>query len=103
METILPPQNKLVKDSDGNEENGYLVPDSNKTKIDYPKESNEAHKNTLKEEILQETTENFMEMLLDKVNQNVWEALQKFQDNKNQEYEKTQKQISELIGALSKH
>jgi hypothetical protein len=32
-----------------------------------------------------------MDMLLDKVNQNVQEALKKFQDNKNKEYEKTQK------------
>jgi hypothetical protein len=31
-----------------------------------------------------------MEMLLDKVNQNVKEALKKFQDNKSKEYEKTQ-------------
>jgi hypothetical protein len=53
--------------------------------------------------ILKEITENFMEMLLDKVNQNVQEALKKFQDNKNQEYEKTQKQINELIGALNKY
>jgi polyhydroxyalkanoate synthesis regulator phasin len=44
-----------------------------------------------------------MEMLLDKVNQNVQEALKKFQGNKNKDYEKTQKQISELIGALSKY
>jgi NAD(P)H-dependent FMN reductase len=44
-----------------------------------------------------------MEVLLDKVNQNVQEALKKFQDNKNKEYEKTQKQISELIGALNKY
>jgi hypothetical protein len=29
-------------------------------------------------------------MLLDMVNQNVQEALKKFQDNKNKEYEKTQ-------------
>jgi hypothetical protein len=43
-----------------------------------------------------------MEMLIDKVNQNVQEALQKFQDNKNKKYEKSQKQISELIGALNK-
>jgi phenylalanyl-tRNA synthetase alpha subunit len=43
-----------------------------------------------------------MEMLLDKVNQNVQEALNKFQDNKNKEYEKTKK-ISELIGALNKY
>jgi hypothetical protein len=47
--------------------------------INYPKEHNEAHRNTLKEEI----TENFMVMLLDKVNQSVQEAFKKFQDNKN--------------------
>jgi hypothetical protein len=83
METILPPQNKLVQDSEGNEENRYTVPDSNKTKTDYPKAPNKAHKNTLKEEILQEITENFMEILLENVNQNVQEALKKFQDHKN--------------------
>jgi hypothetical protein len=38
METIPPPQNKLKQDSEGNEENGYPVPDSNKTKINYGKE-----------------------------------------------------------------
>jgi LPS O-antigen subunit length determinant protein (WzzB/FepE family) len=37
------------------------------------------------------------------VNQNVQEALKKFQDTKNKEYEKTQKWINELIGALNKH
>jgi hypothetical protein len=42
-------------------------------------------------------------MLLDIVNQNIQEALKKFQDNKNKEYEKTQKQINENIGALKKH
>jgi chromosome segregation ATPase len=42
-----------------------------------------------------------MEMLLDKVNQNAQEALKKFQDNKNKECKKTQKQISELIEALN--
>jgi hypothetical protein len=36
------------------------------------------------------------------VNQNIQEALKKFQDNKNKEYEKTQKQINKLIGALNK-
>jgi uncharacterized protein Yka (UPF0111/DUF47 family) len=44
-----------------------------------------------------------MKMLLDMVNENVQEALKKFQDNKTKEYEKTQKQINELIGALKKH
>jgi chromosome segregation ATPase len=44
-----------------------------------------------------------MEMLLDMVNQNIQEALKKFQDNKDKEYKKTQKQIKELIGALNKY
>jgi hypothetical protein len=34
------------------------------------------------------------------VNPNVQEALKKFQDTKNKEYKKTQKQINEHIGAL---
>jgi hypothetical protein len=42
-----------------------------KTKVNDAKESNDAHKNSLKEEILQVITENFMEMLLDMVNQNI--------------------------------
>jgi uncharacterized protein Yka (UPF0111/DUF47 family) len=86
-----------------NEKNGYPVPDPNKTNIDYRKEPNEAHKNTVNEEILQEITENFIELLLDKVNQNIQAALKKFQDNKNKKYEKTQKQINELIGDLNKY
>jgi hypothetical protein len=46
------PNNKLVQESEGNEENRCQDPDSNKTKINYAKEPNEAHKNTLKEELL---------------------------------------------------
>jgi hypothetical protein len=37
---------------------------TDKTKINYTKEPNETHKNTLKEEILQVINENFMEILL---------------------------------------
>jgi hypothetical protein len=85
-------KNKVVWDLEQNEENGYPDPGSNKTKINYTKESNEAHLNTLKEEILQVLNENFIKMLLDIANQNVQEALKKFQDNKNREYEKTRKQ-----------
>jgi hypothetical protein len=44
METI-PPKNKLVQDSEGNEENRYPLPNSKKTKIDYPKKPNKTHKN----------------------------------------------------------
>jgi DNA-binding protein YbaB len=40
---------------------------------------NDVHKNILKVEIQQVITENFMEMLLDMVKENVQEALKKFQ------------------------
>jgi hypothetical protein len=66
-------------------------------------EPNKAHKNTPKEEILQVINGNFIEMILDMVNQNVQETLKKFQDSKNREFEKAQKQINEIIGALNKH
>jgi hypothetical protein len=72
-------------------------------KRNYTKEPNEAHKNTLKEEIMQAINENFIEMILDMVNQNVQETLKKFQDNKNREFEKAQEQIKETIEALHKH
>jgi aspartyl/asparaginyl-tRNA synthetase len=62
-------------------------------KINYAKEPNEAHKNNLKEDILQVINENFIEMILDMVNQNVQETLEKFQDNKNRESEKAQEEI----------
>jgi hypothetical protein len=48
-----PPQNNLIQVSEKNEENGYPVPDPNKTKIIDRKEHSDVHKNTLKEEILQ--------------------------------------------------
>jgi hypothetical protein len=89
-----PPKNKVVQDLEGNEENRHPDPDSNKTRINYTKEPNEAHKSTMKEEILQIINENFIQMLLYMVNQNVQEALKKFQDNKIKENEKTQKQIN---------
>jgi hypothetical protein len=44
-----------------------------------------------------------MERIQGAVNQNVQDVLKKFQDTKNKEYEKTQKQINELIGGLNKH
>jgi uncharacterized protein YecA (UPF0149 family) len=75
---------------------------SNKKKINEAKDPNDAHKNNLKEEILHEITENFIEILLGMVNQNAQEELKKFQEDKNKEYEKTQKQINKLIGTLHK-
>jgi gas vesicle protein len=97
------PNNKLVQEPEGNEENRSPDPDSKKTKINYMKESNEAHKNILKEEILQVISENFIEMILDMVKQNVQETLKKYQDNKNREFEKAQEQIKETIEPLYKH
>jgi hypothetical protein len=88
---------KLVQEWEGNEENIYPDSDSNKTKRNYTKEPNKAHKNTLKEQILHIVNENFIEMILDMVNENVQETLRKFQDNKNQEHEKAQEQIKEII------
>jgi hypothetical protein len=44
----FPPNKKLVQEPEGNEENRYSDPDSNKMKINYAKELNEAHKNSLK-------------------------------------------------------
>jgi hypothetical protein len=97
------PQDHFIQDSEGNVENGYPVSNTNKTKINDAKEPNYVCKDTLKEDILQVITKNFMEMILDMVNQNVQEALKKFQDTKNKEYEKTQKQVNEIIGSLNKH
>jgi hypothetical protein len=52
-ENNSPHKNKVIQDLEQNEENRYPDPDSNKTKINNTKEHNEAHKNTLKGEILQ--------------------------------------------------
>jgi hypothetical protein len=72
------PNNKLVQEPEENEENRCPDPDSNKMKINYAKEPNEVHKNTLKEEILQVINENFIEMILDMVKQHIQETLKKF-------------------------
>jgi uncharacterized protein involved in exopolysaccharide biosynthesis len=44
-----------------------------------------------------------MEKILDMVNQNVQDALMKFQDTKNKQNELLQKQIKELRQNLNKH
>jgi hypothetical protein len=46
-----------------------------------------------KEEILQIINENFIEMILDIVKQNVQDTLKTGQDNKNREFEKAQEEI----------
>jgi uncharacterized phage infection (PIP) family protein YhgE len=99
----FPSNNKLVQEPEGNEKNRSPDPDSNETKINYDKEPNKAHKNILKEDILQVINENFIRMMLDIVNQNVQETLKKFQDNKNREFKRAQEQIKKTIEALYKH
>jgi hypothetical protein len=54
----------LIQDSVGNEENGYPVPDLKKM-INVTKEHNDTHIKTLKEEILENITEKFMEKIPD--------------------------------------
>jgi hypothetical protein len=53
LQTCLRDILQTKQDSEGHEENGYPVPDSNKTKINDTKEPNDVHRNILKEEILQ--------------------------------------------------
>jgi hypothetical protein len=84
------PKNRVVQDLEQNEENGHPDPESNKTKINYNKEPNKEHKNTLKEETLQVINENVIKILLDMINQNVQEAVKKFQDDKSQVSENTE-------------
>jgi hypothetical protein len=82
-------QNK--QNSVRNEENGYPDPDINKTMINVTKEPRGIHIKILKEEILEDITMIFMK-ISDMVNQNVQDALKKFQDTENEEHEMTQKQ-----------
>jgi hypothetical protein len=82
----FPHSKKLLQEPEGKEENRYSDPDSNKMNINYAKGPNEAHKNSLKEDILQVLNENFIEMILDRVNQSVQKTLKKFQDNKKREF-----------------
>jgi hypothetical protein len=92
----FPHSKKLVQEPEGNEENGYSDPDSNKMKINYAKEHNEAQKNTLKEDILQVINVNFIEMILDMANQNVQEKLKKYLDNKNRDLRKHKNKYKKL-------
>jgi hypothetical protein len=59
--------------------------------INVTKEPSDTHIKTLKEEILEDISEKFMEKILDLVNQNVQDVLKKFQNTKNKEHEKTLK------------
>jgi hypothetical protein len=64
-------QNNSIQDSVGNKENGYPNPDLNKTMINVTKKPSDIHIKILKEEIVEDITEEFMEKILDMVNQNI--------------------------------
>jgi dihydroorotate dehydrogenase len=66
-----PQTNNSKQDSLGTEENGYPDPGLNKTMINITKEPSDTHIKTLKEEILEDITEKFMEKMLNMINQNV--------------------------------
>jgi hypothetical protein len=60
--------------------------------IHVTKEPSDIHKKkNLKEEILEEMSVKFMKKIRHLINQNVQDALKKFQGTKNKEHEKTQK------------
>jgi type I site-specific restriction endonuclease len=101
--SYTPQKNNSIEDSVGNQENGYPLPDPNKTMINVTKEPSDAQKKNLKEDILEAITEKLMEKILDMVNQNVQDELKKFQDTKNKEHEMTQRQINELREDFNKH
>jgi hypothetical protein len=84
-------KNNSIHDLVRNEENGYPVPDLNKTMINVTEEPSDTHIKALKEEILEDITEKFMEKILGMVNQNIQDVLKKFQGTKNNEHEKTHK------------
>jgi hypothetical protein len=98
-----PEKNNSIQDLVGNEENGYPVPDFNKTMINVTEGPSDTNINTLKEEILEEISEKFMEKIIDRVKQNVQDALKKFQDTKDKEHEMTRKQIKELREDFNKY
>jgi hypothetical protein len=64
----FPQKNNSIQDSVENEENRYPVPDLNKTMINVTKEPSDTHINILKEEILEDSSDKFMEKILDMVN-----------------------------------
>jgi hypothetical protein len=71
--------------------------------INVTNELSDAHKKSLKEDIMDEITEKLMEKLQDVVNQKVQDALKKYQDTTNKKLKKTQKQLNELRDDFNKN
>jgi hypothetical protein len=94
---------KVLQNLEQNKENGYPGPDSDKTKINYTSEPNEAHKNILKEEILQVINENFRDVTRHGKPKHTGGTQEIPRGQKQRIRENTQKQINEIIKALNKH
>jgi hypothetical protein len=88
-----------IQNSVESEEIGNPVLDFNKPTVNLTKELSNTHKTNLKEEI----SEKFMEKISDMVNQNVQDALNKFQVTKTKRHEMIQRQIREPREHLNKH
>jgi peptidyl-tRNA hydrolase len=71
--------------------------------INAPNEPSDTHKKSLREKIMDEVIERFMEKKLDTIKKNVEDALKKFQDTTNKELEKTQKKLNKLREDFNKH
>jgi hypothetical protein len=63
-----PQKNNSVEDVVGNEENGYPVPNPNKTRINVTNVSSDIHKKFLKEEIMKVVIKKLIQKILDMVN-----------------------------------
>jgi esterase/lipase len=85
--------NNPVEDLVRNAENEYPVPDPNKTIIHM---TNDIHKNSLKEEIMNDLIKILMEKLQEKVKQNIRDVLKQYQGTTNKKHEKAQKKLAEL-------
>jgi hypothetical protein len=82
----------------------FLTPPQKKPiMINVSNEPSDAHKISLKEEIMEEVTEKLMEKILNIVNEKAQDALKKFQDIMDKELEKTQKQLNVLKEDVNKH
>jgi hypothetical protein len=95
-------KNNLIQDSEGNEESRHQVPDLNKTKINYNKETSNTQKTSSRRNLVSNHREFHGEDTRDGLPK-CTKYTQEISRQQSKEYEKTQKQINKLRGALNKH
>jgi hypothetical protein len=84
----------IIEDSAENEENEHPLAETSRAMISMCNESNEVHKDMLKEEIKTELIEILMKRTLFK--ENIPKQLKDYQDSTNQKLKMTQEQLNEL-------